>query len=247
MAALRHADSQDTWTCALLLQWDPLNKGLVEDGFTKEAMVMRIIGDASQAFEKEGITHEDRTARIQRRTDFLTRLMNNRQYDPVHHTTGHEAGLSRELINAWLCNGNARRILLARYPDLEYTLCERAMGTDTVEMIFSRIMVISSNIKRDMATCVAIITNVVRLWVVQRQTGTINVPLSAGKRYSAHKQLGSLKKWFQDAPEGRLLRHVVYQKKLKSDSDRKSRNQNNNFNAARDQQKLNVMRQNAGR
>ena len=133
--AILHPDSMNTAVCELMLRSEPLRKCLIEEGHVKEAEILKILGGAFIAFEQSGLDAATRDRLIQRQSDLVSGLFNNRLLDPVMAKDSHVAGMSRQLLYALRCNGDARKALMARYPELN--ICEQTLSSNECENLFS--------------------------------------------------------------------------------------------------------------
>lgn len=70
----------------------------------------------------------------------LQSLYGHRIFDPCQASQSHQAGFTKEVLQAWICNAHGREALLRAHPALKGKLYERHLGTDMVEMVFSALV-----------------------------------------------------------------------------------------------------------
>ena len=132
------ADDQNVPMVWALLCDSKLIKQLEELGHHKEALVLRLYGDAHAAWDMSGLTHEWRNRALLRWAALLRQLVAPQLRHSRSAASGAPtAGLPRDLLVAIVGNIDLRRHMLEALPWLWQLLHERASTTDDVESEFS--------------------------------------------------------------------------------------------------------------
>ena len=123
----------------------PLQEALRERGFVREAVVMRTLMEAFEAFDECGLEPVERALRITRRTIMLQRMLGNTLFTARVCRGGAQPtlpqyvdGFTLQNVCSWLINGDSRLEVVERLPaERRSELCERALSSDCCELFFS--------------------------------------------------------------------------------------------------------------
>ena len=122
-----------------------LQAALLVEGHVREALMLRLIGHAHQAWDQPGFNFRARTNRLQRYALVLRHLLQP-QLDSLWDCASlgsrsiRVAGFTMELFFMDMLNVEARLWLVSMRPALAHILVERSLSTDDVENEFSIIV-----------------------------------------------------------------------------------------------------------
>jgi len=180
-----HADAMDKGVCECFMSSQLLFTALEERGHYKEAHVLRAIIGGFDAFDVPGYTAEKRTEMLQQQTDMIDSLFGNRQFDPCHATQGNVAGIPSTILTALRYKADARDALRALHP--EYELCEKMLGSNACENVFS-LLIGSVGYKAFAEIMERHLKSVYRKEDMARNPNIgFSIPVSTGQRYPVNR------------------------------------------------------------
>jgi len=141
----KSADAQNVPIVEALVQSYPLQAALVKSGHAVDAVFLKVISHAHQAWDTPHLTHEARSTRLQNLRCLIRHVLRHQLYD-VHKMATFASrqtkigGLTTELLFVMMANIEAREQLLKAHPDLAALLAEIACGTDDLEAEFGMLV-----------------------------------------------------------------------------------------------------------